>query len=242
MERIARKAQALRKTRLFSSLDEESLAWLAARAEEQCLSAGEMLFFSGEPATGMFVVMSGTIRAFQQNTDGREQVMHVDHAGATIADVPVFDDGPYPASAIAEADTKILFLHKSDVRELCLKHPGFALGALKLMAERVRKHAQLVNVISLHEVGQRLSLLLLSEAAKVGRGQKGSVDFKLDLSNHEMATHIGTVRDVVSRALGRLQQLGLVTLQMRTVTIPDVQALRMYAEGQSTSTRARLHF
>jgi CRP/FNR family transcriptional regulator len=241
MERTARKAQALRQTRLFSSLDEENLAWLAARAEEQRLSAGEMLFFSGEPATGMFVVISGTIRAFQQNTDGREQVMHVDHAGATIADVPVFDDGPYPASAIAEADTEILFLHKNDVREVCLKNPGFALGALKLMAERVRKHAQLVNVISLHEVGQRLSLLLLSEAAKVGRGQKGSVDFKLDLSNHEMATHIGTVRDVVSRALGRLQQLGLVKLQMRTVTIPDVRALRMYAEGRSI-TMARTNF
>ena len=202
------------------------LRGLAARAEEQRLSAGEMLFFSGEPATGMFVVISGTIRAFQQNTDGREQVMHVDHAGSSIADVPVFDDGPYPASAIAEADTEMLFLHKGDVRELCLKDRGFALGALQLLAERVRKHAQLVNVISLHEVGQRLAFLLLSEAEKVGREQKETFDFELDLSNHEIATHIGTVRDVVSRALARLQQLGLVILKMRTVIIPDVRALR----------------
>jgi len=70
VERTARKAQALRQTRLFSSLDEQNLAWLAARAEEQRLSAGEMLFFSGEPATGMFVVISGTIRAFQQTPTG----------------------------------------------------------------------------------------------------------------------------------------------------------------------------
>ncbi|HSU19765.1 MAG TPA: helix-turn-helix domain-containing protein, partial [Acidobacteriaceae bacterium] len=59
-----------------------------------------------------------------------------------------------------------------------------------------------------------------------------------DLSNHEIATHIGTVRDVVSRALARLQQLGLVTLKIRTVIIPDVRALRMYAEGQSFALRA----
>ena len=232
MDRIARRVQALRKTRLFGSLDQEGLYWLAERAQEQHLAAGEMLFFSGEPASGMFVVVSGMTRAFQQNTDGREQVMHVDRAGATIADVPVFDDGPYPASAIAEEETEILFLHKQHVCELCLKQPAFALSALKLMAERVRKHAQLVNVLSLHEVGQRLAFLLLSEAEKTGRGEKGSVDFKLDLSNHEIATHIGTVRDVASRALARLQQLGLVTLKVRRVTIPDIRALRVYAEGQ----------
>ncbi|HEY5380882.1 MAG TPA: Crp/Fnr family transcriptional regulator [Acidobacteriaceae bacterium] len=231
MDRTARKAQALRQTRLFSSLDDESLAWLAARAQQQPLSAGEMLFFSGEAATGMFVVVSGTIRAFQQNTDGREQVMHVDHAGATIADVPVFDDGPYPASAIAETDAEILFLGKEDIRQLCLKHPAFALSALKLMAERVRKHAQLVNVLSLHEVGQRLALLLLSEAEKAGLEQEGRIDLHLSLSNHEIATRIGTVRDVVSRALARLQQLGLVKLKLRAVTIPDAHALKVYAEG-----------
>jgi CRP/FNR family transcriptional regulator len=232
MDRIARRVQALRQTRLFGSLDEEGLRWLATRAQDQHLAAGEMLFFSGEPASGMFVVISGVVRAFQQNTDGREQVMHVDRAGATIADVPVFDDGPYPASAIAEEDTDILLLRKEDVCELCLKQPTFALSALKLMAERVRKHAHLVNVLSLHEVGQRLAFLLLSEAEKTGRAQNGSVHFKLDLSNHEIATRIGTVRDVVSRALARLQQLGLVSLKMRAVTISDVQSLRMYAEGQ----------
>jgi len=123
-------------------------------------------------------------------------------------------------------------LRKEDVCELCLKQPTFALSALKLMAERVRKHAHLVNVLSLHEVGQRLAFLLLSEAEKTGRAQNGSVHFKLDLSNHEIATRIGTVRDVVSRALARLQQLGLVSLKMRAVTISDVQSLRMYAEGQ----------
>jgi CRP/FNR family transcriptional regulator len=99
------------------------------------------------------------------------------------------------------------------------------------MAERVRKHAQLVNVLSLHEVGQRLAFLLLSEAEKSGLQQEGRIDLHLSLSNHEIATRIGTVRDVVSRALARLQQLGLVKLNLRAVTIPSPHALRIYAEG-----------
>jgi CRP/FNR family transcriptional regulator len=102
--------------------------------------------------------------------------------------------------------------------------------ALKLMAERVRRHAQLVNILSFHEVGQRLALLLLAEAKKVGVDGKERAAFRLALSNHEIATRIGSVRDVVSRALARLQQLGLVTVKARSVTILSLQALETYAD------------
>jgi len=231
MDRTDRKVAALRKTKLFGSLDEKALSWLAVRAEEQHLTSGEMLFFSGEPATGLFVVVDGTIRAFQQNSDGREQVMHIDTAGATLGDVPVFDDGPYPASAVAQVDSEVLFLGRAAIHQFCLQNPKFALIALKLMAERVRRHAQLVDILSFHEVGQRLAILLLAEAKEADAGNEECVSFRLALSNHEIATRIGSVRDVVSRALTRLQQLGLVTVKARSITILSLRALKTYAES-----------
>lgn len=231
MERTGRKVAALRQSRLFGSLDETALLWLAARAEEQHLTSGEMLFFSGEAATGLFVVVEGKIRAFQQNSEGREQVMHLDVAGSTLGDVPVFDDGPYPASAIAQTEADVLFIGKQVIHQFCLHHPPFALTALKLMAQRVRRHAQPVNRLSFHEVGQRLALWLSEEAERAGAGQTGRVSFRLSLSNHEIATRIGSVRDVVSRALARLQQLGLVVVKARAITILDPRALRVYAES-----------
>jgi CRP-like cAMP-binding protein len=231
MDRTGRKVAALRQTRLFGSLDEAALLWLAARAEEQHLTSGEMLFFSGEPATGMFVVVEGKIRAFQQNSEGREQVMHIDAAGAVLGDVPVFDDGPYPASAVARTDSDVLFISKQVIQQFCLQNSHFVLTALKSMAERVRRHAQLVNSLSFHEVGQRLALWLLDEAVRAGAGQTGRIALHLSLSNHEIATRIGSVRDVVSRALARLQQLGLIVIKARAITILDARALRVYAES-----------
>lgn len=232
MERTDRKIAALRQTRLFGSLDDADLSWLAERAEEQRLSSGEMLFFSGEAAAGLFVVVSGTIRAFQQNSEGREQVMHIDKEGGTLGDVPVFDGGPYPASAIAETDAEVLFMGKQTIHQFCLQNAQFAFKALKIMAERVRRHARLVNVLSFHEVGQRLALLLLAEAERLGDEHNGSVAFRLSLSNHEIATRIGSVRDVVSRALARLQQLELVMVKGRAVTILNVRTLRTYADPE----------
>ena len=155
---------ALQCTTLFGGLATEELADIAQRVIELRLQKGEMLFLAGESARGLYVVVDGKIRAFQQNEDGREQVMHVNAAGSVLGDVPVFDDGPFPASAISEAETHVLLLEKNDVRELCAKYPSLALAALKLMAAKVRRHASLIEALSLHEVGQRLALFLLAEA------------------------------------------------------------------------------
>jgi CRP/FNR family transcriptional regulator len=130
---------ALECTTLFGGLTIEVLSDIAKRAVELHLQKGQMLFLCGEPARGLFVVVSGEVRAFQQNEDGREQVMYVDAAGSVLGDVPVFDDGPYPASAVSESEAHVLFIEKSDMRELCAKHPPLALAALKMMATKGKR-------------------------------------------------------------------------------------------------------
>jgi CRP/FNR family transcriptional regulator len=82
----AKRVAALQRTTLFGSLTSEELANVAKRAVEIHLRRGQMLFLSGEAAKGLFVVIKGKIRAFQQDKDGREQVMHVDAAGAVPGD------------------------------------------------------------------------------------------------------------------------------------------------------------
>ena len=126
---------------------------------------------AGEEARGLYVIAEGAVRAFRESIDGREQVIHVERAGATIAEVPMFDDGAYPSTVAAEEDSVILFIDKRDVRNLCLSHPNIALAALKLLAARLRRCAELVEALSLHEVDQRLARLLLDEGA-FARGRR----------------------------------------------------------------------
>ena len=233
---------ALQRTTLFGSLTSDELADVAQRAIEIHLRRGEMLFLSGEAARGLFVVIRGKIRAFQQDEDGREQVMHLDATGAVLGDVPVFDDGPYPASAISEADADVLFIEKTDVHELCLKYPSLALAALKLMAGKVRKHAKLIEALSLHEVGQRLALFLLSEAQSTIFPEGGPMAFRLCVSNQEIASRIGSVRDVVSRAFTRLKHDGLIAMEDRQVIVLDFQRLKRYAaKPRNSITSSRIN-
>lgn len=225
MDKIA----ALRRTALFGELPETELNALAERAIERWLKRDEILFVAGDEAAGLFVVVSGALRAFREGVDGREQIIHVERAGATIAELPVFDDKPYPSTVAADEDSTILFLAKRDVKALCLTNPQIALAALKLMAGRLRKCAELVEALSLREVDQRLARWLLSEARLRGQRDAAKVEVILGLTNQQIAARIGTVREIVSRALSRLQQNNLIIVEGRRVIIRDEQALEIFA-------------
>ncbi len=223
------KIAALRATMLFGDLEDEELRALAARAVERRLAREEVLFIAGEEARGLYVVVSGAVRAFRAGADGRQQVIHTEGAGATLAELPVFDDGTYPATAAADEESILLFLAKEDVRAVCLEHPKITLAALKMLAGRLRRHAELVEALSLREVGPRIANLLLTEADTHGERVGKGVAFDLIMTNSQIAARVGSVREVVSRALTRLQQDQLIVIDNRRVTIPDEGLLAAYA-------------
>ena len=225
MDKIA----ALKRTALFGELDEATLKVLAERAVERRYERDEVLFIAGDEARGLYVVVEGAVRAFRAGLDGREQVIHVERAGATVAEMPVFDDGPFPSTVAADEPTAVLFLDKRDVRRLSLAHPEIALAALKVLAGRLRRCAELVETLSLREVGQRLARFLLAEAR--AKGERAGAGFTLTLAhtNQQIAARVGSVREVVSRALTRLQHDGHISLEGRRLTIRDEHSLAAFA-------------
>lgn len=223
------KIAALKRTKLFAELDENTLRVLAEHTFERRFQKDEVLFVAGEEARGLYVIVEGAVRAFRGSLDGREQVIHVERAGATIAEVPVFDDGTYPSTAAAEEDTTVLFIAKRDVQHLCLEHPKITLAALKVLAGRLRRCAELVEALSLREVGQRLARFLLAEARRSGAPTENGISINLSQTNQQIAARIGSVREVVSRAFTRLHHDGLIIVEGRRAIIPDEAALETFA-------------
>ena len=237
------KVAALKRTVLFGNLQSQELTELAVLARKRGLAQGELLFLAGEKVAGLFVIASGRIRAYRVNAQGREQTIHIEREGATLAEVPVFDDGTYPATAVAEEPTTVLFLAKKDVRRFMLQHAEVGLTALKLMAQRLRGHADLVDALSLQQVGQRLARFLLAQVRTHGSPTDAGLQVDLALSNEELARHIGSVREVISRTLTRLERDGLIAQvagaksgKRRRVLIVDEPSLARYA-GESTEKR-----
>ena len=224
------KIEILRRTQLLQDLNGKALAELAGHAVPKRLRRNEILFLAGEPAKGMYVVASGAVRAFRMNPDGREQVIHVERAVTTIAEVPIFDNGTYPSTTAAEEPTLVYFLEKKLVLDTALKYPELALAAVRLIASRLRKCAELVETLSLREVGQRLARLLVEQAQLNGKQGSDGTQIELKLTHNQLASRIGTVREVVTRMLTRLQEQGLIVYEGKEILIPNLATLASYAE------------
>ena len=223
-------AEVLRRVPIFSELTETEIKFLSERAVPRRFAAGELLFNEGDACAGLFVIESGNVRLFKSSAAGREQVLAIDGPGSSIAELPVFDGGNYPASAAAVNEVTALFVSRQDFHSMCLVHPQVALKVLRIVGKRLRTLVGIIEELSFTTVRSRLISLLLKFARHTGN-KSGAVTITLPASNQELAAQIGTVRELVSRNMSRLQAEGLIKIDGREVTIPSLQALRDQLEN-----------
>ncbi len=217
--------EMLARVPIFSGLTEGELAFLLQRAVPRHYAAGEIVFGEGEPCLGLYVVESGHIRIFKSSSGGREHVLSVDGPGSSVAELPVFDGGDYPASVAAIDDTTLLFVSKQDFQALCLTHPQVALKVLRVVGARLRRLVGIIEELSFTTVRHRLASFLLRLAQKEGKHTAEGVEITMPVTNQELASQIGTVRELVSRNLSRLQAEGMVIINGRSVIVCDLKAL-----------------
>jgi CRP/FNR family transcriptional regulator len=217
--------ETLRRASIFADLSETELKFLAERAVPRNYSKGELVFSEGDRCTGLFVIESGHLRIFKSSPTGREQVLTVEGPGSSVAELPVFDGGTYPASTAAVDNARVYFISRPDFHSLCLVHPQVPLKVLKVVGARLRKLVGIIEELSFTTVRSRLIAVLL-RLAQSGKKTSAGVEIQLPPSNQELASEIGTVRELVSRNLSRLQAEELIRMDAKTVVIPDLQRLK----------------
>lgn len=217
---------------LFADLSQEELHALARRTLTRHARGGELLFQEGEACEGLYVIESGSVKIFKTAPSGREQMLTIDGPGQSIAEVPVFDGGPYPASAMAVVDSRLLFVSKREFRGLMLEHPEIALKVIRAIGMRLRRLVALIEELSFTTVRARLVNYLVRSAHSEGQHTERGTEFVL-AANQEIASQVGTVRELISRNLSRLQAEGLIRMDGKRVIVPDVEALSEAGGGDA---------
>jgi CRP/FNR family transcriptional regulator len=224
-------ATALGSTALLSSLSAPELQTLAARTVRKLFAAGELLFSEGEPCNGLHIIVRGKVRIFKTSLSGREQVLAVNVPGESVAELPVFDGGPFPASACAVDDVEMAFISRRDFRAYCLEHPEVALKVLTVVGARLRRLVGIIEELSFTTIRQRLIAALIKLAQTEGRETARGIEFTLPASHQELANQLGTVRELISRNLMRLQAEGLLDVDARQIVVRDMKGLNALLES-----------
>jgi len=224
-------AAVLAKTALLSSLSQEESQMLAARTVRKLFSAGELLFSEGEPCSGLHIIARGKVRIFKTSVNGREQVLAVNVPGESVAELPVFDGGPFPASAMATEETEVAFISRRDFRSFCIEHPEVSLKVLSVVGARLRRLVGIIEELSFTTIRQRLIATLVKLAQNEGKKTDRGIEFLLPATHQELANQLGTVRELISRNLMRLQAEGLLDVDARQIVVRDLEGLSALLES-----------
>jgi CRP/FNR family transcriptional regulator len=216
----------LRRLPLFTDLSDPELAVVAENVSRLRYERGATIFSEGDPCHELLIVEAGSVKIIQSAANGRQQLIGIERRGNSLAEVPVFDGGRYPASAEAASDVVVLRLPADDFKRICLQNPELSLKVFKVLGHRLRRLVSLVEDLSFSTVRARLIAHLLRLAAESGRQTSKGVQFDLLENHEELAARLGTVRELVSRNLGRLHGAGLIEMKRRMINIPSLAALR----------------
>ncbi len=221
----------LRKTPLFASLSEDELQALRRRVTTKQYDRGEILFSEGDACRGLFIVGRGKIRIFKLAASGREQTLAIEGPGSSFAELPVFDGGNYPASASASEDAEVLFISRKDFQEFCREHPDVGLKVIAVVGIRLRRLVGIIEDLSFTTVRQRLIALILRLAQTSTTRSSEGVHVELTKTQQDLAAELGTVRELISRNLGRLQAEGYVDVNGRSIVVKDLAGLKREQES-----------
>jgi len=223
--------ETLRRVPFFAVLPADELKSLAAHCVARRLAKDEMLFAEGDASEGLYVVQDGAVKLFKMADTGREQVLVIERAGSTVGELPLFDGGTLPASAVAIEDSTLLFFPKREFLDLCRSNSEVAFAVIRTLAWRFRYMASLVEELSFKEVSHRLARFLRDRALRSGVRTRRGIEFPLEETNQEIGAEIGTVRDLVSRNLRRLVDRGIIKMERRKVIILDMGELEAQIAG-----------
>ena len=199
----------------LQGLGPDSLQNLANSAVWKVFPPNAVIFWEGDTESNLYYLQYGSVKILKSSDDGREQVLRFINAGEIFNEVGVLAKRPNPATAIALEESGIWLLPRQAMEEIILAHPQTALQIIENMADKIIGLVTLAADLSLKTVEARFAKLLLDQA-------EGNVIERRRWTNQtELAAHLGTVPDVLSRVIRELTKAGLIEMDKQHIRILD---------------------
>lgn len=206
---------------LFKALDAAALTRLAQATTRRPLKRGERLFGKGDPATGMYVVVYGEIRLVARSPARGERLTGTVGAGRSFGEPVMFLDKPALVDAEAATDSLVLHLPRQAVFDEIERSALFARRVIAGLSQRVES---LVNELDRQSMGSARSRLIDYLLRSAGRGPGAGV-VTLSAPKAAIASHLNLSPEHFSRVLHELVAAGLLQVQGRRITVPDLERL-----------------
>jgi CRP/FNR family transcriptional regulator len=213
----------LKKSLIFSGLNDEEITELARLCAEKRLAAGEFAFMEDDPPDWFFLVATGKIKAVKTSSAGKDFIIAFFGPGEIFGEVAVFENRAYPASAQAVEDSTVLGIRRDDLLKFLSRRPEVALRIVSVLSGRLRMASNRLRDLAGERVEQRIARVLLMLSSRLGS--------QLPFTRQDIADMAGTTTESAIRFLSSLNTRKITRSVRGRIVILDELKLRLLAEG-----------
>lgn len=215
------KFSELREIPAFQHIPVEQVQRLAAVMVRQHYAPGQIIFMEGEQAGSLWFVFEGRVKIIKQSLNGRIQGLCLMNRGKCFGSCPLFDMETNPATAQALDNVTLFILPENALQQLKGRDPQLVKTLLHIYSQRLEHLAHVSEVLGSWTVSDRINDCLLTYASRTE--EQPSVE----LTHERLAALSGTVREVVTRHLTRLEKEGIIRNEVGRIVILNPGALTL---------------
>jgi len=217
------RTQILRQSSIFSSVNDGALGELAKLAIERSFVSNEFIFWDGDTPEWFYLVAEGKVKVLKHSSLGRQFIIAFFGPGEMFGEIAVFENKPYPVSAQAVVETKIIGIKRDDMLSFMANYPQVALRIINVLGGRLRDAQSRLRDLAGERVEQRLASVLIMLSVKLG--------LALPFTRQEIADMVGTTTETAIRVMSHLKKREIISTFRGQVIILDKEKLRLLSEG-----------
>ncbi len=208
---------------LLEIISDELLQNLQESGLTKTFSVGEEIFAEGDDANFLPLVLAGQVKMIHFLEAGKEVIIGIFQDGEMFAVPPVFDGAPYPATAIAMENTKILLLYRQDFLRLLHESSEFSFAVIGWMCEMLREKTATIQNLATSSPEHRVGNVLLRLAERMGLDST-----KILLRRQDIAEMAGLRTETTIRVIRKLADKNLLKIQRGKIIIDDTELLQRF--------------
>lgn len=216
----------LKNAPIFEELEERDFAKISACGVKKEYKKGEVILMEEESGSALFVIIDGEVKVVRVGDDGREVILSILGPSDIFGEMALLDGEVRSASVVALDHAELFMIHRKDFLALLHEHPSIAISLLKHLTQRLRRADAMIKSLSLKDAYHRVGYVLLQFADERGRIKQGRVEVDNLPVQQEIANMAGTTRETVSRTLGKMEKLKLVSVNGNAIIIQDYEGFR----------------
>lgn len=215
--------EMLRQIPLLANLDDDAVQALADRARMRIYGSGERIVSQSDAIQAFFIVLSGHVKIFRSNEDGKEQILYLVQEGQPFCFCTAFTDKPYPVNVTALEESRVAAIPAADMEDLARREPLLLLKILQTLAGRLLETMNMVESLALRDTQERIAHFLMH--AETCSASRPGEAFRLPVSHRELAKIVGTTPETLSRVIQKFKRNKKIEANGKTIRILDRDAL-----------------